>query len=145
MANYVITASQVLWLGGTPIQRGTAGATIAAGEGVALNATTGKLVKSDALVMSTQPFMGIALSSADANQPIHYATAGASVRLTTGADLDVNAMPVFASVTAGKLMPHTDLTDAADGYPQLVGFLYNAANRRNIKLSFAVADGIYAD
>lgn len=145
MANYTITAANVLYLGGTPVQWGTAGTTIAAGEAVAVDPTTGKLVLAGSDVQIDDHLQGIALASATLNQPLPYATAGANVQLAL-TDLDVSSEPVFLSQTPGKLIPHTDIeVGLFGGVPVLVGFLYDAAVRKNIKLAFAWADGPFND
>lgn len=148
MADYVINAADVKYIGGPPIEGGIAGVAIVAGNVIALDAATGRLVLADADFIITNPMKGMALNNAQIGQPVSYAPNGATVRVKApGGDLDVTGEPIFLSQTAGKLIPHTDVTVGAGyaGYPMLVGFATPAPHRENIRLAFAAHDETFND
>ena len=138
MANYVITPAEVKLIQGE-VRRALANVTIAAGEAIKIDPASGRavLAGADALLAGMD---GIALNSAAANQPVFYAPAGSDVQLSADDSIDVTSEPVFLSTTPGKLIPHTDIEFGVwGGTPTLVGFLFPANARRNIRLVMATA------
>lgn len=121
MADITVTASNVVAGAGAATTTGTAGAAIAAGEVVFLDATTtGKwqLADSDAATAAARgqgANVGIALNSASANQPLVVQTSGP---ITLGAVLAAG-QAVYLSATPGKLCPLADLL--AGDYVTLLG------------------------
>lgn len=92
------------------IARGTAGASITAGQSLYLDTTTSTLKLADAdASTSTCLGAGIALHAASSGQPISYVTGGF---FTPGATL-TKGMVYTVSATAGGICPIGDLTTGA--------------------------------
>lgn len=112
MADLTISAASVVAGSGAPTKTGTAGAAIAAGDVVYLDATTtGKwqLADSDAATAEARGLtssVGIALNSAAADQPIVVQTGGP---VTLGAVLTAGTA-YYLSDTPGKICPVADIT-----------------------------------
>ncbi|MBB3396871.1 hypothetical protein [Rhizobium sp. BK060] len=121
MADISITASAVVAGNGSQKRTGVAGAAIAAGDIVYLDATTtGKwqLADSDAAAAEARgqtANLGVALNSAAANQPISVLTEGP---VTVGAVLTAGTA-YYLSDTPGKLCPVADITGG--DYYTLIG------------------------
>ena len=116
MADLTITAANVRSAAGSVVERGTAGATITAGQTVYLDATTDtyKLADSNGAAALRAP-RGIALNSASANQPLTIHREGS---LTTGATMTAG-VAYYQSDTPGGICPVADL--ASGEYPCLIG------------------------
>ena len=117
MTNIVITPASVA---GTPDAFGTAGATIAAGDVLALNAT-GQLVLADAnggtgATDVLRVPVGVALNSAASGQPVGYARTG---KLVTIGGTIVAGTDYWLSGNPGKICPRADVV--AGMTPVLVG------------------------
>lgn len=106
MADLVLTAASVLASSDATIEHGRAGAAITAGQVVALNTTTGKLVLADAdgATGIDRP-RGIALNGASDGQPLAIVKAG---------DVTFNAVltagvTYYLSPTPGGIAPRADV------------------------------------
>ncbi|MGY5791914.1 hypothetical protein ACXHXM_16885 len=127
MADISITASAVVAGNGSLKKTGIAGAAIAAGDIVYLDATTtGKwqLADSDAAAAEARgqtANLGVALNSAAANQPISVLTGGP---VTVGAVLTAGTA-YYLSDTPGKLCPVADITGG--DYFTLIGLAASAS------------------
>ena len=107
MADITVTAGSVLQSTGAVTGRGTAGATITAGQLLYLDTTDSnkaKLADADAS-QATALIAGIALHGASSGQPIEYQTGG---QINPGGTV-VTGTRYFASGNAGGLAPHGDL------------------------------------
>ncbi len=117
MADLSITAADVVAGANAQIGRGTAGATIAAGELIYRHATNKTLLLADAnSASSTVTVEGMALHAATANQPVAWVADG---DVTVGNILTVAATYIL-SANAGKVCPVADL--ASGSWLSLVGF-----------------------
>lgn len=105
MADLVLTAASVLASSDATTESGTAGATITAGQVVALNTTTGKYVLADADGAGIDRPRGIALNSASDGQPLKIAKAG---NVTLGAVLTAG-VDYYLSPTPGGIAPRADV------------------------------------
>lgn len=116
MTDIVITAANVV-AGNITRETGTAGATITAGQIVALDTATGKLVlaDTDSATAAVRVPRGVALNGASDGQPLAIAKAG---DVTIGGTLEVGA-PYFLSGTAGGFCAFADV--AAGDYPSIIG------------------------
>lgn len=127
MADISITASAVVAGNGSQKKTGIAGAAIAAGDIVYLDATTtGKwqLADSDAAAAEARgqtANLGVALNSAAANQPVSVLTGGP---VTVGAVLTAGTA-YYLSDTPGKLCPVADITGG--DYFTLIGLAASAS------------------
>ena len=114
MADYAVTASQVLLISGSPIYA-VAGGAVTAGDPVYLDPATGKYLRADANGTATVAGAsggGLALSTADADgSQLVVAGPGCVVNVGAGAAIIVGAV-VVVSATAGKLAPTADITTA---------------------------------
>jgi hypothetical protein len=116
MADLSVTAANVapVLTGSNPtkVAYGTAGATITQGQSVYLDATTNLwgLAKADTLVHSGSGGVGIALTSASANQPIAVAVGG---DITCGGTSGVGTTYAVSAATAGAIAPIADPGAAA--------------------------------
>lgn len=106
MADISVTAASVIAANDATTEHGTAGATITAGQVVALHATNGKLVLADADGTGgiNRP-RGIALNGASDGQPLKIVKAG---------DVTFNAVltagvSYFLSPTPGGIAPRADV------------------------------------
>lgn len=114
MADLTVTSASVSpYTGSTSpsvIARGTAGATIAAGQSVYLDSATSTLKLADADSSTATAYgVGIALHASLSGQPIAYVTGGI---YTPGATL-VKGSVYCVSATAGGICPVADLTTGA--------------------------------
>lgn len=116
MADIVITAASVIAGAGSKRRVGVAGATIAAGDAVYLDATDDKykLADCDAAAALRSP-NGFALNSASDGQPLVVHGEGP---LTLGAVLTPGST-YYLSATPGKIAPIGDLTTG--DYPTIMG------------------------
>jgi predicted lysophospholipase L1 biosynthesis ABC-type transport system permease subunit len=130
MADLSITAANVLPVSEVPLEIGTAGAAIAAGEQVYLSSATNKWLLADSNSATAEARKGsaTALCSAAADQPIVVGKGG---KVNFGAVLTVGAT-YYLSATPGKICPAADL--ATGMYPQVVGM---AETTSVMKLSYA--------
>lgn len=118
MVDIAITAANVVAGANARIERGTAGATIAAGQVVYLDsATTGKwqLADNNSATAAARVPHGVALNGAALNQPIAVQTEG---DVTIGATL-VAGTAYYLSDTPGGVCPLADLL--AGEYVVLLG------------------------
>lgn len=108
MADLTITAASVVAGSNAVIERGTAGATIPAGQVVYKEAATGqfKLADNNSATAEVRAPYGIALNGASANQPIAVQKSG---DITIGATLTAG-VEYYLSGTAGGIAPVADLT-----------------------------------
>lgn len=115
--DYSVTATSVVPSSGATIARGTAGATITAGQSVSIDSNSAiQLYDANSGTSSTRTFAGIALTGAASGQPILYCTADPS--FTPGFTVAAGAI-VIGSATAGGLCPAADL--ATGHYLTVVG------------------------
>jgi len=115
MADLVIAAASVLAASGAAIEHGIAGATVIAGQVVALDNTTGRLVLADADgVGDLNRPRGIALNGAASGQPLAIAKSG---------DVTLSGMTAgvtyYLSPTPGGLAPRADVL--AGDYVSVIG------------------------
>ena len=118
MVDITITAANVVPGNTAKIERGTAGATITAGQVVYLDsATTGKwqLADTDSATAAVRAAHGVALNSASDGQPISVCTEGP---VTIGATIAAG-VAYYLSGTPGGICPVADV--AAGDYPCLIG------------------------
>lgn len=113
MADLTITAASVVAGANASITRGTAGASVTAGQVVYLDeASTGKwlLADNDAATAAARGNgkIGIALHAAAANQPLSVQTAGT---ITIGATMTAG-VDYYLSATAGGICPYADIGSA---------------------------------
>jgi hypothetical protein len=106
VADLSITATSVVAGSTATIVRGTAGATITAGQVVYLDPTTGKygLCDVNSATAAARSAAGIALHAASANQPLSICTKGP---LTIGATI-LAGVAYYASGTPGGIRPVAD-------------------------------------
>lgn len=119
MADYTITATQVLLTSGTPLY-GVAGATITQGQSVYLDtsANTWKLAQADGTaaeagsggttVSGVVGTVGIALQSVSSGQRIEVAGPGCVVQMGAGAAIPAGKV-IVVSATAGGVAPVADI------------------------------------
>lgn len=123
MADLTITAANVVAGSGSNVQRGTAGATITAGQAVYKDSATGKYLLADnnsATVAARSP-AGIALNGASNNQPLAVLTAG---DITIGATVTAG-VAYYLGDTPGGICPVADL--ATGEYPTVLGIAESAS------------------
>lgn len=107
-ADLPITASAVVPSNQAQKANGVAGATIAAGETVFLQASDNKYYLADGNDTNKMPVHGIAANSASAGQPITILVSDPNLTIGThGQDLGT---PFFQSANAGKVCPLEDVT-----------------------------------
>jgi hypothetical protein len=110
MAALDIVAGNVKQGAGADVLHGTAGATITAGQAICRDATTGKMVLSDADGTNIKRCDGIALNGAAADQPIAYQRAG---DVTLGSVLTAG-QAIYLAPTAGGIGPLADVAGGDD-------------------------------
>jgi hypothetical protein len=118
LADYSITAANVLAGTGAVKENGVAGTAISAGQAVYKDASDSgkfKLADNDSATAAVRSFYGIALHGASSGQPLTVHKEGP---LTLGATLAVGDV-VCLSSTAGGLCPSADI--AAGDYNTVVG------------------------
>lgn len=118
MTDISITAGNVVPANNAIIERGTAGATITAGQVVYLDTSDNryKLADADSATAAVRAARGIALNGASAGQPLAVQTGG---DLTIGATIAAGVSYYLSAGTAGGICPIADL--GQDDYPVLVG------------------------
>lgn len=115
MADLSITAANVATGAGAKVLRGTAGATVTAGDACYLDGADGRFKLGDCTTSAaTAKVVGIALNGASAGQPLALITSGA---LTAGATLTVGEVYVLSE--AGGIAPEGDLL--SDDYVTVLG------------------------
>lgn len=107
MADTSITASAVVPSAAAVIEKGIAGATIAAGETVYRDSTTALFQLADGNDATKMPVKGIAVNSASAGQPLSVVKEDPA--LTIGTHGVALGTPLFQSPNAGKVCPFADL------------------------------------
>ena len=117
MADLVVTAANCVAGATASIRRGTAGATITAGQPLYYDSATAtyKLADSDSATAAVRAPVGISLHASLANQPIAMVDGGP---LTLGATL-VAGLAYYLSKTAGGICPVADI--ASGGYSTILG------------------------
>lgn len=119
MADLTITAGSVLPGANAVIERGTAGASVTAGQVVYLEAatTTYKLADSDSGTAEVRSPRGIALHAASSGQPLAVQTSGSITIGATG----TSGLAYYLSKTAGGICPVADI--ATGGYATVLGIM----------------------
>ena len=117
MTDISVTASAVVLTSGPAPTQGTAGATITAGQPVALNAS-GLYVPADSdnATALLRVAVGIALCGASNGQPLLVANPGSLITLNA---VLTASEPYFLSATAGGIAPKADI--ATGMYTQFLG------------------------
>lgn len=106
MAALTVTAASVI-ADANYLTRGTAGASLTAGQAVYKDASDSDKIKAcDADVQASAACVGIATHAAASGQPIMYQTGGA---ITMGATM-TKGEHYFCGTTAGELVPLADLS-----------------------------------
>lgn len=107
MVDLVVTAANVVVGADSTVRQNTAGAAIAAGQVVALDPTTQKIVLADnnSATVALRIPVGVALHAAALNQPVSYQSEG---KITIGATL-VAGTEYWLSDTPGGICPRADL------------------------------------
>jgi hypothetical protein len=114
----VVTASQVVKSEGALVDRGTAGATITAGQSLYRDASDLNRMKlADSNTQAQAECRGVALHAALANQPVEYQRGG-DLKIGAGAAPGVGVVFVV-SATAGGIAPAADL--GAGQYTTVIG------------------------
>lgn len=126
MADLSITTAEVLKGTGAILQHGIAGATITAGEGVYLDASTNTYKLADCNVSAAvATLVGIALMNATSGQPVTIQTEGA---ITIGSSASMTVGEIYlVSATAGKLAPEADIV-SSDQWVTLAGVAETTAS-----------------
>lgn len=123
MADLSVVAADVLPVLNTTIMRGTAGATITAGQALYLNTSTGRYVQAQADDAATDHVVGIAAHGASNGQPIQIITGGT---VDLGVTLTVGEIYVLSASAAGGIAPESDLTST--NYVSVIGVAQTADN-----------------
>ena len=107
MADLVVTPANVVAATNATVERGIAGATIAAGQTVYRDSTTKRylLADADSVTPAARAGLGVALNGAANGQPLAIVTGG---NVNPGATVAVGAIYV-QSDTPGGIMPSADL------------------------------------
>ena len=118
MADLTVTAASVAPYTGannpSVISRGTAGATITAGQAIYLDSTTSTLKLADADASTAAAYgVGIALHASLSGQPLSYVSGGF---FTPGATL-TKGQVYCVSATAGGIAPISDTVAATGAHP----------------------------
>lgn len=123
MADLSITAASVVKGSGSSVDRGTAGATIAAGNVVYKDAATSKylLADSNSATVAARSPDGIALNGAANNQPLAVLLSGP---VTIGATL-TPGVAYYLSDTPGGICPVADV--GSGEYSTIVGIATSAS------------------
>lgn len=123
MTDISITAANVVKGTGADVDRGTAGATITAGQAVYKDETTSKylLADSNSATAAARTPSGIALNSASNNQPIAVVLGGP---VTIGATL-TPGIAYYLSDTPGGICPVADVGPGE--YATLIGMATSAS------------------
>lgn len=123
MADLTITVASVLKGDGSTIRKGTAGASITAGQVVYLDSATDsyKLADCDHATAALRSPVGIALHGSLTGQPLQILVAGP---ITIGAALTAG-VAYYLSGNAGGICPVADL--ATGDYPTVLGIATSAS------------------
>ncbi len=144
MSDISVTAGSVIASAQAKIGRGTAGATVTAGQTLYLDAATGtlKLADADASAAAAN-CVGIALQSVSSGQPLDYVYDDPD--FTPGATLSLSVATVkgvyILSATAGGIAPAADL--AALMYPVFI-MLVKSTTKAVLKVTPQVTAAITA-
>lgn len=132
MADLSVTAANVAAGSGSSVSHGTAGATITAGQVVALDASTDRyiLADSNSATAAVRVPVGIALHASLNGQPLAVLTRGP---ITIGATMTAGTT-VALSETPGGLQPTADL--ASGEYPSIMG-MATSTTVLNVKIQSA--------
>lgn len=132
MADLSVTASSVLANSGSSVAHGTAGATITAGQVVAIDATTDRyiLADSNSATVAVRVPIGIALHASLNGQPLAVLTRGP---ITVGATMTAGTT-LALSETPGGIQPTADL--GSGEYPSIVG-MATSTTVLNVKIQSA--------
>lgn len=131
MTDLSVTAANVLASSSAVVERGTAGATITAGQTLYIDTSDSnklKLADSDNASATVRNCAGIALNGASAGQEVKYVIEDPS--FTPGGTLVVGTMYVLSD-TAGGIMPAADL-EIGD-YPTLL-FIANTTALATLRM-----------
>ena len=117
MVDLVITAANVIPGANAVVEKGTAGATVSAGQAVYKDPTTGKfkLAECDSVTAAVRQPYGLALNGASDGQPLAVIRQGA---LTIGAAIAAG-VAYYLTATPGGICPVADLLTG--NYPALLG------------------------
>jgi hypothetical protein len=115
-ADYSVTAANVVPSSNASIRRATAGASITAGQAVAIDSSGLVQLYSSTGSGALHVFAGISVNGAASGQPILFATSDTA--FTPGFSIAAGAI-VIGSATGGKLCPAGDL--ASTNYLTIVG------------------------
>ena len=131
MSDIVVTSSAVVPANAsTVIARGTAGASVAAGQVVWADPADANKIKPAQATSQTQAdnVVGIALNTAATGQPIAFATSG---DVTFNAVLGAASLYVLSGANAGGIAPSVDLDTSTDTwYGVILGIATSATNLR---------------
>ncbi len=131
MADLAVTAANVLASSAAVKERGTAGATITAGQVLYIDTADSnklKLADCDSATTAVRNVAGIALHGATSGQPIEYVIEDSS--FTPGGTLTVGLV-YCSSNTAGGIMPSADLSTGE--YPTVL-FVANTTALATMKM-----------
>ena len=123
MADLVVVAGDVVAVSGATSARGTAGATITAGQLVYLNSTSGKYALAQGDDAATDAVVGIAAHGASDGQPLQVLTGGV---VDLGVTLTVGEIYVLSAASAGGIAPKGDLSSGE--YVSIIGVAQTADN-----------------
>jgi len=123
MADLSVVAADVLAVSGTTTIRGTAGATITAGQLVYLNSSTGRYSLAQGDAATTDAVVGLAAHGASNGQPLQVITGGV---VDLGVTLTVGEIYVLSAAAAGAIAPKGDLSNGE--YVSIVGVAQTADN-----------------
>jgi len=123
MADLSVVAADVLGVSGNTTIRGTAGATITAGQLVYLDSATGryKLAQGDAA--AEDAVVGLAAHGASNGQPLQIITGGV---VDLGVTLTVGEIYVLSAAAAGGIAPKGDLSSGE--FVSVIGVAQTADN-----------------
>jgi hypothetical protein len=138
MADLSITAANVVAVSGATTARGTAGATITAGQLVYLDSSDNELKLADSNDTAAKSVVvGVALHASLDGQPLAYLTSG---QITIGATVSLGKVYVL-STTAGGIAPIDDI--ASTEYISVLGVATTTAiitvNIQNSQVQAAAA------
>lgn len=123
MSDVSITAASVLKSTTSSTDRGTAGATITAGQPLYKDSNDGyRLKPAIGTSQAAAAAVGVALHGAADEQPIEYTTEGS---YTAGGTLTVGQVYVVSAGAAGGIAPYSDL--ASTNYVTVLGVATTAA------------------
>jgi len=123
MADLSVVAADVLGVSGNTTIRGTAGATITAGQLVYLNSSTGRYSLAQGDAAATDAVVGLAAHGASNGQPLQIITGGV---VDLGVTLTVGEIYVLSAAAAGAIAPKGDLSSGE--YVSIVGVAQTADN-----------------